>query len=395
MKNHLYILIFYKHININNTSLLVFIMSTWHKEGDMTHHRTNDQTPWLPWWQRRIVKPIQEGVLSYIGAPEFLSIQIDITNACNLDCAHCYHPNHSNEGALSFDEWVHVLSQYKALCEKLRRKPDIIICGGEPTFSPLFRPLIKHISQHFPEATIAVLSNGTLLRRETVQFLRQFNVEVQVSLDGANSESHDSVRGPAAFTRALRGIMLLVEHEIHVTVLAILSRRTAREIGDFFDLALKLGVQKMSFTRLVSEGQGKDLVESGTDEVLKGTELAVALECILLHSRRTGVKTSTNQPLFALIDHGLGMNGQYGFQSVIVDYQGNLKVSSRTPTVLGNVLKEGLDALFLGHPIMQNLRERKVNGCGTCSLYGRCGGDRNASFAAYGSYFEKDPGCWI
>jgi sulfatase maturation enzyme AslB (radical SAM superfamily) len=39
-------------------------------------------------------------------------LQIDITNACNLACTHCYLPHHKNSGALKFEDWCRVVDQF-------------------------------------------------------------------------------------------------------------------------------------------------------------------------------------------------------------------------------------------------------------------------------------------
>ena len=70
-------------------------------------------------------------------------------------------------------------------------------------------------------------------------------------------------------------------------------------------------------------------------------------------------------------------------------------VTSRTDFKLGNILEDGLEELFLNHHIMKNLRNGNIEVCGNCRFYKKCGGDRNASFVAYGSFLKKDPGCWF
>ena len=50
-------------------------------------------------------------LLRFTGSQKFLTAQLDITNACNLTCAHCYHDNHSNRGALDFAGWRRILDQ--------------------------------------------------------------------------------------------------------------------------------------------------------------------------------------------------------------------------------------------------------------------------------------------
>jgi MoaA/NifB/PqqE/SkfB family radical SAM enzyme len=299
-----------------------------------------------------------------------------------------------NDGAIDLAGWLKILEEYKVLCRKLGKRPDFILCGGEPTISKLLRPILEKIASDFPDAPVAILSNGTMLRPGLVEYLKKFNVHFQVSLDGPEAESHDKVRGPGAFMRALKGIALLRSENISVSILSILSKRTSSQIRRFFDLAAKIDVSSMNFTRLIGEGTARNLVEEGQDAPIYGLELKEAMEEILKQSKAHSVHTSTNAPLYALLDRNLGRNGQYGFQGIIVDYKGNLKVSSRTPTILGNVLAEGLEKLFMESPIMKALRDRAIEGCGSCPLYGRCGGDRNASFGEYGSYLKKDPGCW-
>jgi len=119
------------------------------------------------------------------------------------------------------------------------------------------------------------------------------------------------------------------------------------------------------------------------------------MEAILLHSKRTGVKTNTDQPLYATIDPSLGRHGMFGFQGLIVDYKGNLKVSSRSGFILGNIFEKGMENLFLNHPLMRSLRNGEIDGCGGCEFYRRCGGNRTAAYATSGSFLAPDPGCWL
>jgi len=79
----------------------------------------------------------------------------------------------------------------------------------------------------------------------------------------------------------------------------------------------------------------------------------------------------------------------------VIDYKGNLKISSRSDSVIGNVLADGLENLFFKNGVLRSLRQANIEKCGPCEHYRRCGGSRNASFAATGSFLKADPGCWI
>lgn len=83
-----------------------------------------------------------------ITSQQNMLLQIDITNACNLTCLHCYHPHHKNDGAISVEDWVNILTQFKKFIFKLNMEPNFIICGGEPFISKNFLPILN-ILNHF------------------------------------------------------------------------------------------------------------------------------------------------------------------------------------------------------------------------------------------------------
>ncbi len=111
---------------------------------------------------------IIEQILKFTGSQKFLSAQLDITNACNLRCLHCYQPDHEVSAELAIGEWRKILDKYARLAEKLYLKPHFTISGGEPTISPLFFPLVKELNSRWPNAGISLLTNGTQLSESVV-----------------------------------------------------------------------------------------------------------------------------------------------------------------------------------------------------------------------------------
>ena len=334
-------------------------------------------------------------VLSFIGAQKTLIVQLDITNTCNLNCRHCYQTGHSAVEDMPLEKWGKIIDQFSELTKKLLLTPHFGISGGEPTISPEFIPILRYIREKHPDAELAVLSNGTALGENVVREIAAVGAKVQLSLEGPDAASHEFVRGRGSFDKTILGLRKLQDAGIYVTLQAVLSRRTAPMVDAFFELASDLDVSGMNFARFVPQGRGLDYQLSGDDGPLYKNELKDAYSSILAASRRTGVYTSTNLPLFVLISPELGMHSRAGFQGLVIDHKGNLKVSSRTDFILGNVADSGLADLFLRHPVMVGLRKGKIEGCSECSYFSRCGGDRNASYEAHGTFFKKDPGCWL
>ena len=88
-----------------------------------------------------VARRLEDRILAWIDVDRYLPVQLDITNVCNLRCAHCYHPHHRNEGAVGIAEWITILEQYFSMIARLRYRPYILLCGGEPALSPHF-PMI-------------------------------------------------------------------------------------------------------------------------------------------------------------------------------------------------------------------------------------------------------------
>jgi MoaA/NifB/PqqE/SkfB family radical SAM enzyme len=174
----------------------------------------------------------------------------------------------------------------------------------------------------------------------------------------------------------------------------VLSKRTSLWISDFFKLPPITGAGEINFTRLILEGHAKKLDALGEDYPLEGLELKQALQSILYYSHITKIPTKTSGSLWYLIDPTRGSPSNFGF-GMVIGYRGEFKVSSRISMSLGNVLEEGLEKLFLKHPVMKRLRRGKIEECGSCVNFRQCRGDRNASYGAYGHFFGPDPGCWL
>lgn len=338
---------------------------------------------------------IERAAMKWIGNDRFLSMQIDITNFCNLSCAHCYHPNHSNNGNLSLNQWINILKQYEALLNKMNLRGHIIICGGEPFASPYLFPLINEIKNSNLKHHVTILTNGTLIDHiDFSKFEGLEKLDFQVSLDGPNQELHDSFRGRGNFNKAIKGIRRIKEFGYPIYLQATLTRKNSHYIKEFFSLAKSMNIVAMNFTRLVEVGYGQQLTQSKNDNALTPLELKKTFENIIIQSSLSGVKTDTEIPLMNLIHPFLGKKYSFG-ESIVIDFQGNLLASSRSRFKIGKVSDNNLEVLFFKNNIKKDFFKKEKFECFSCSHFDFCGGDLNASYAKHGDFFKKDPGCWI
>ncbi len=127
------------------------------------------------------------------------SLDIYVTNRCNLDCKYCQSKvlNREKEKTLSFDSMARAVDLFSSyvnpgVCKRAGGDPatvrTVCLTGGEPflEFGPVAR-IVDYIRRNCKWFGIYIFTNGTLLDREKVKFLLDRNVDIVVSLDGGRA----------------------------------------------------------------------------------------------------------------------------------------------------------------------------------------------------------------
>ena len=133
----------------------------------------------------------------------------NITNKCNLACAHCY----ISAGAGSDGREELSLEEAKAFIDDLAdmKIPLLMFTGGEP----LVRADLWELAEYAAARGLktAMSTNGTLITKEIASKIKAVGIEyVGVSLDGAKAETHDAIRNqPGSFKKAVEALKNCVE----------------------------------------------------------------------------------------------------------------------------------------------------------------------------------------
>ncbi len=134
-----------------------------------------------------------------LSAP--LTVYVGATQGCNLACSHC--SSGSSPGPLgALDEGL-----LRRLFGELHEVgcQQVHVTGGEPLLHPGLFPALDEAFRL--GLNVLLTTNGTLITEDLADALsaRPFRC-VSVSFDGPDPASHDLVRGPGAFVRALEGL---------------------------------------------------------------------------------------------------------------------------------------------------------------------------------------------
>ncbi len=121
---------------------------------------------------------------------------------------------------------------------------ELILTGGEPFLLPDIDELVAVCTDVLPTT---LLTNGMLFKGRRLEALRRMDpkrLTLQISLDSATAEVHDSHRGRGSWARAVAGMQLALAEGFRVKVAATLAPEHSHTREPFHRFLDSLGVAR-------------------------------------------------------------------------------------------------------------------------------------------------------
>ena len=180
----------------------------------------------------------------------------EVTKGCNLRCIHCRASatELSSPKDLSTQAALGIIDQIADAYN-----PILVLSGGEPLYRSDIFQLASHASGK--GLRVALATNGTQVTKEVARMIVDAGVKrVSISLDGADSPTHDSFRGiPGAFDAAVQGLRNLKALGMSVQINMTIARHNAKQLPEVLQLAKSLGADALHTFLLVPVGCGVDI----------------------------------------------------------------------------------------------------------------------------------------
>lgn len=338
--------------------------------------------------------------------------QWHITNKCNFRCRHCYQVDYTGASELSLDELKTISDQIFSTMKKWGKKGDISITGGEPFIRNDLFLFLQYLNSSDEIVRIDILCNGTLITEQIADRLKKIQkiTRIQVSLDGASSETHDEIRGPGAFDKAMKGIRILTSRGFNVKVMFTLQRSNKDEVPALIDLALKENISGLTIERLVPTGSAKDMADAMLSPAeLKETFQYISDRADAEYENGSNLRILKYRPLWINIDpcrarsdsqtepyKELGASCSIGLDGLCILPDATVLACRRLPKPIGNLRNDTIEKIWSGADLLWKIADkRNLKGkCKTCELVSRCGGCRAVAYAVTGDYLAEDPQCW-
>ncbi len=160
---------------------------------------------------------------------------------CNLACDYCCVRSspQTERRALGVDRVQQLAAEAVAAGVS-----ELILTGGEPFLLPDIDEVVAACTAQLPTT---LLTNGMLFKGNRLERLRRMDrqrLTLQISIDSATPEIHDSHRGKRSWERAVDGIRIAHEEGFRVKVAATLPAEQIHELEPFHDFLDSIGIAR-------------------------------------------------------------------------------------------------------------------------------------------------------
>lgn len=244
---------------------------------------------------------------------------------------------------MSDDEYI------KIALELASSEPDsICLCGGE---TMLKKELIYKICEaikksDYKKVSVCTVSNGYLIDEDTADKLAKCGLElIQISLDGATSETHDWLRNKkGSYEHAIHAIKMLVKKGMNVAVAFTPTKKNIGELAQAIDLAHELGVKFFRLQPTMSLGRARNNLQ----DYLLNYEDYMHLKFVVDEKRiQYYVKGLFTIEWGDPIDHlRYGLQSDNILYAISINAYGDIMISPYLPLIFGNIRSKSLGEYF-------------------------------------------------
>ena len=232
---------------------------------------------WLKSYKPHVYKKMMDFPRKIAEGESIAIIQFQYDYLCNFDCEHCcidkfYVPKN----------WEKASGRRKFELEDVRRLSkeadelglaNFVITGGEPLIIKEYDQLVEAIDPS--KFYLVTDSNGWHLDYEKAKHLKKIGVDkVQLSLDGASAEDHDTFRrAPGSWERVMRAIDACKDPDLHVILSTVIWKdriytdewrnflefAKKKQVGTYVVYAKPVGAYENVTDQMMTETEGKIL----------------------------------------------------------------------------------------------------------------------------------------
>lgn len=188
-----------------------------------------------------------------LGLEAPICLTWELTYACNLSCVHCLSSSGRRDPReLNTQECYRVIDELEQL-----QVFYVNIGGGEPMLRTDFFDILEYSVDH--HVGVKFSTNGTFIDAERARRLAAMDyLDIQISIDGADADVNDLVRGEGSYAAARQAMEHLAAADFGpFKISLVVTRHNVGQLDTFKEIADSYGAQ-LRVTRLRPSGRGAD-----------------------------------------------------------------------------------------------------------------------------------------
>lgn len=330
-------------------------------------------------------------------------LAINLTQRCNLACAHCYLDaktmTEGLQGELTSEEVCTLLDQVA------EQNPDamVVLTGGEPLLRQDLESIIRHGIEK--KLFMVVGTNGTLLTETRVESLKRAGLMgVGISVDSVHEAKHDAFRGkPGSWQKTIEGLDHCRNHGLSFQIHFTITNETTDEVEEIILFSKQRGARVVNIFFLICTGRGEtvmDITPEAYEQVLrkilssqsKYPDMIIRPRCAP-HFKRIAVELNSD----SMVNRISGREGDgclAGISYCRITPTGGVTACPFIDKEIANIREIPFTEIWNNTPQFRLLREPRLEGkCGRCEYRSLCGGCRARPHALGQSIMASDPWC--
>ena len=293
------------------------------------------------------------------------NVYIYLTNNCNQRCKHCYmYAGDIKIAELSVNQWCTVLDKLKAAGIE-----GVTFTGGEITVYNGYEKIIKYA--HDIGLLVTVLSNGIIWTEQKIDELYGYIDEIQISIDGYDSQSYYEVRQYDGFDRAITCIEEFAKR----------GNKVSMAVTPLFDNLDKFIDEFEPFAKKILEKYPTVFIKLN-HELIKGREVETDENDNKEYKRKLKLLVERLYPdyyseTFVLNYENKSKRTNCGFGGISIAANGDIYWCNRIHELesMHNILNENFDDIMrIANKVREDTSVDNTVGCKTCEIRYICGG---------------------
>ncbi len=182
------------------------------------------------------------------------TLELDLTNRCNLKCVHCCRDSSPNEdvaGEMTSRELFNLLDEAADI-----GVDTVSFLGGEPTLHPHLLHMAYLVRKRGID-NLMLATNALEIHEKWLDPMSVLFTSIQISLHGASAATHEAiVDRKGAFEKVLTNVRRLTSRGANISLACTVLESRPKELEGMLELARDLGVTEIRLIPLADVGRG-------------------------------------------------------------------------------------------------------------------------------------------